>query len=159
MKVGAAVPAFLTLVVCAGVVAVLVTQCDDGSARNEAMLFLDRYQVIELDQPVDERRPLVEALERLAIANTEVDHTRDACVEAHMGLIEAEERHATARHELVEAIGHEGREVPPDVAARIDAAIEESNAAIERSPALFQICYREVRALESRFHRRRPAER
>jgi hypothetical protein len=133
--------------------------CDDGTARNDAMLFLDRYQVIEIDQPAAERRPLVEALERLAITNVDVVRARDACVEAHVSLLDAEERHAAARHELLEAIGDEGREVPPEVAARIEAAIDESNAAIERSPALFSTCYREVRTLESRFRTRRPAER
>lgn len=133
--------------------------CDDGRARNEAMLFLDRYQVIEIDDPLEERRPLVEGLERLALSDAEVDRARDTCVEAHRSLLDAEERHAAARHELVTAMGEEGAEVPPDVAARIETAIDESNAAIERSPALFSSCYREVRALESRFHRRRPAER
>ncbi len=139
--------------------ALALAACDDGRARNEAMLFLDRYQVIEIDDPIEERGPLVEALERLALSDADVDRARDTCVEAHRSLLDAEERHAAARHELVTAMGEEGAEVPPDVAARIEAAIDESNAAIERSPALFSSCYREVRALESRFHRRRPAER
>ena len=141
------------------VLALALAACDDGRARNEAMLFLDRYQIIEIDQPFEERRPLVEGLERLAISDVDVDRARDACVEAHRSLLDAEERHASARHELVEAVGAEGAEVPPEVAARIETAIDESNAAIERSPALFSTCYAEVRALEGRFHRRRPAER
>lgn len=141
------------------VYAALLLACDDGRTRNEAMLFLDRYEVIQIDQPLAERRPLVEALERLALSDADVDRARDACVEAHRSLLDAEARHDDARHELVEAMGDDGREVPPEVAARIEAAIDESNAAVERSPALFSTCYREVRALESRFRRRRPAER
>ena len=144
---------------CAALCATALVACDDGSTRNEAMLFLDRYQVIEIDQPAEERRPLVEALERLALSDGDVDHTRDTCVEAHRSLLDAEERHAAARHELITAIGADGAEVPPEVAARIETAIDESNAAIERSPALFSACYREVRTLEGRFRRHRPAER
>jgi hypothetical protein len=136
-----------------------LSACGDDRVRNEAMLFFDRYERIDQEQPPEVRRPLVEALEGLTLVTPDVVHARDACVEAHTMLLEAEERHAAAREELLRATEGGDRPLEVDAAARIEAAIEESNAAIERSPALFERCYREVRSLEGRFHRRRNSER
>jgi hypothetical protein len=143
----------------AAVALVALVGCGDDRVRNEAMLFLDRYERIDQEQPVDVRRPLVEELRDLSLVTPDVVHARDACVDAHMMLLEAEERHAAAREELMRATEGGDHPLEVDAAARIEAAIEESNAAIERSPALFERCYREVRSLEGRFHRRRAAER
>lgn len=134
-------------------------QCGDDRVRNEAMLFLDRYDQVDMHTPTAERRPLVEGLRDLSLVTPDVVHARDACVSAHMALVEAEERHEAARTELIEASEGGERPLEMDAAARIEAAINESNEAIERSPALFERCYREVRGLEGRFHRRRNAER
>jgi hypothetical protein len=143
----------------AGLAPIALAGCGDDRVRNEAMLFFDRYERIDQEQPPAVRRPLVEALEGLTLVTPDVVHARDACVEAHTMLLEAEERHAAAREELLAATEGGERPLEVDAAARIEAAIEESNAAIERSPALFERCYREVRSLEGRFHRRRNSER
>lgn len=156
---GASVVALLATVLASGLVAVGVTSCGDDRVRNEAMLFLDRYERIDQEQPPDVRRPLVEELRDLTLVTPDVVHARDACVDAHLTLLEAEERHATAREELLRATEGGDHPLEVDAAARIEAALSESNAAIERSPALFERCYREVRGLERRFHRRRAAER
>lgn len=133
--------------------------CGDDRVRNEAMLFLDRYEQIDRDSSLEVRRPLVEGLRSLTLLSPDVVHARDACVDAHSTLLEAEERHASAREELLAATEGGDRPLEMDAAARIESAISESNAAIERTPALFERCYREVRGLERRFHRRAPAER
>lgn len=128
--------------------------CNDERTRNEAMLFLDRFEDIDVDDPLEERRTAIEEIRGLALSDEDVLRARNACVEAHDALIEAEDQHATARHELVEA-SHGGAEVPPDVAQRVEHAIDESDRAIERSRELFPRCTREVHALETRFHRHR----
>lgn len=133
--------------------------CGDDRVRNEALLFLDRYEQIDMHAPTAERRPLIEGLRDLSLVIPDVVHARDACVAAHLGLLEAEETHERARDELIRASEGGDRPLEMDAAARIEAAINESNDAIERSPALFERCYREVRGLEGRFPRRRNAER
>jgi hypothetical protein len=155
------VAAFVQLVSLSGVglLFALPAGCGDDRVRNEALLFLDRYDQIDMHAPTVARRPLIEDLRDLSMTTPDVVHARDACVAAHMGLLEAEERHEAARTELIEASEGGDRPLEMDAAARIEAAINESNDAIERSPALFERCYREVRSLEGRFHRRRPAER
>lgn len=140
-------------------VALALLGCGDDRVRNEAMLFLDRYGAIDQSAPTDVRRPLVEELRDLTLVTPDVVNARDACVEAHLMLLEAEDRHAAARDELLRATEGGERPLEVDAAARVEAAMEESNAAIERSPALFERCYREVRGLERRFHRRRNSER
>jgi len=137
----------------------LLPACGDDRVRNEAMLFLDRYEQIDRDSSVAVRRPLVEGLRTLTLLSPDVLHARDACVDAHSTLLDAEERHDAARDELIIATEGGDRPLEMDAAARIESAISESNAAIERTPALFERCYREVRGLERRFHRRAPAER
>jgi hypothetical protein len=129
-------------------------ECSDAQARNDAMLFLDRFDDIDVDTPLEERRTQVEAIRQLALTDETVLQTRDLCVSAHQALIDAEDQHALARHLLVESGGTTETDVPPEAAARISTAIDESNEAIERSRELFPRCTREVNALERRFHRR-----
>ncbi len=127
--------------------------CNDERTRNEAMLFLDRFEDVDVDDPLEERRAAIDEIRALALSDEDVLRARDACVQAHDALIEAEDQHASARHQLVEA-SPGGAEVPPEVAERVEHAIDESGRAIERSRELFPRCTREVNALETRFHRR-----
>jgi hypothetical protein len=60
---------------------------------------------------------------------------------------------------LLEASGGGAAQVPTEAAARIEAAIQESQEAIELTRELFPRCEREARALRLRFAPPRPSER
>jgi hypothetical protein len=130
--------------------------CSDERTRNEAMLFLDRFEDVDVDDPLEDRRAAIEGIRGLTLSDEDVLRARNACVDAHEALIEAEDQHAAARHQLVVA-SHGGSEVPPDIARQVEDAIDASDQAIERSRELFPRCTREVNALESRFHHRHPS--
>lgn len=128
--------------------------CDDERARNDAMLFLDRFEDIDVDDALEDRRTAIQAVHDLALTDTSVVAARDACVTAHEALIEAEDQHAIANHLFVESSSAGEHDVPPEIAAQINAAIEHSDEAIARSRELFPRCTSAVSQLERRFHRR-----
>ena len=128
--------------------------CGDEQARNEAMLFLDRFQEIDVDDPLEERRTAIQSIRDLALTDPSVVAARDACVTAHETMIEAEDQHAIANHLFVESTGAGEHEPSAEVRAQIDSAIDHSNDAIERAPELFSRCNSAVNQLERRFHRR-----
>ncbi|GAB4116559.1 MAG: hypothetical protein OHK0013_50130 [Sandaracinaceae bacterium] len=136
----------------------LTTACEDRT-RNEAMLFLTRYDALDLDDPIEERRAAVAALRGLVVSSDEVRSARDACADAYEAEIRAEDRHAEATAELLRASGGGADTVPTEAAARIEAAIQESQESIERTRELFPRCEREARALRLRFSAPRPAQR
>lgn len=128
--------------------------CDDSTTRNEAMLFIDRFEDVDVDDPLEQRRAAIASIRGLALTDATVIATRDQCVTAHEALIEAEDQHDIARHMLVESSGAGEREVAPEIAAQINAAIEHSDEAIARSRELFPRCTRAMSQLERRFPRR-----
>jgi hypothetical protein len=125
----------------------------EPDARNDANLFLDRVRRIDLDDPVEERRRLVDSLASLPLSAEPVQRARDACVEAHRTILEAEELHARARSAVEE---HEDEsQMPITERQRIERDIQESNRAIERSREMFTRCHRLTRDLELRYRSRR----
>jgi len=128
----------------------------EPDARNDANLFLDRVQRIDLDDPVEQRRRLVDSLASLPLNAEPVQQARDACVEAHRTILEAEELHARARS----AVDGHGEEAGISITERqrIERDIRESNRAIERSRDLFSRCHRLTRDLELRYRSRRGRE-
>lgn len=128
--------------------------CDDERTRNEAMLFLDRFEDVDVDDPLEERRTAIQSIHDLALTDPTVIAARDTCVTAHEAMIEAEDQHAIANHLFVESSSAGEHEVPPEIAAQIDAAITHSDEAIARSRELFPRCNSAVNQLERRFHRR-----
>jgi hypothetical protein len=108
---------------------------------NEARLFLDRAELVTLDAPVAERERMIEALEALPLSNEEVIEVRQACTEGHRALIEAEEtqREATVELDRVSG-GDENAKIPRPEAARIQAIIDRSNAAIQESGEQLEAC-------------------
>ena len=155
--------ALLTIMVAVGALAVMFffTRQDDRT-RNDALLFLDRYQALDLDDPIEERRQRVDALDALPFASEEVERVRDACVGAHRTLIVAEERGAEARAIFERETDH-GRiaesDLPTEVRASIEAALSESNEALPRAREELRTCMDDARRLEVRFQPRRRAER
>lgn len=127
--------------------------CDDAQARNEAMLFLDRFEQIDVDDPLEERRTAIQAIQDMALTDETVISARDTCVTAHQALIEAEDQHQIANHLFVESSSAGEHEVSEEIAAQINAAIEHSDEAITRSRELFPRCTSAVSQLERRFHR------
>jgi len=145
----------LALVSAVGVVCLA---CEDRT-RNEAMLFLTRYEALDLDAPLEERRGAVEDLRGLVLSTEDVRSARDACAEAYEAEILAEDQHAEATAQLLAASAGGAETVPTEAAARIEAAIQQSQEAIERTRELFPRCEREARALRSRFSAPRPTQR
>lgn len=144
------------VLLCASGVA--LAGCEDRT-RNEAMLFLTRYDALDLDAPIDERREAVRALRDLVVSSEDVVSARDACAEAYESEIRAEDQHAEATAQLLEASAGGAENVPTEAAARIEAAIQSSQEAIERTRELFPRCEREARALRLRFEAPRPSQR
>jgi hypothetical protein len=142
------------LLLLALVISVPSCSCNDERTRNEAMLFLDRYEDVDVDDPLEQRRAMIEDLRGLALSDEDVSRARNACVDAYTALIEAEDLHAAASAQ-VDVVSRSGGDPPPDIQAQIEHDIEGSGAAIERSRELLPTCTREVNALETRFHRRR----
>lgn len=133
--------------------------CGGGDGgRNDALIFLDRYESIDIDMASEDRRPLVLALSELAIADEEVQRARSTCVEAHEALLRAEDQQAEARRRLLEASAGGAQEVPASAAREIETAIAASDTAIQSSRELFPRCQREVRALQARYRTRPRAE-
>ncbi|MCC6876914.1 MAG: hypothetical protein IT378_21595 [Sandaracinaceae bacterium] len=132
--------------------ALLLCACEPDP-RNDAQLFLDRVQRIDLDAPSAERRTLVEALATLPLASEEVRSARNACVEAHRTLLRAETLHVEARDRLRAYENDESR-IPITERQRIERAISGSSQALEQSHGLFARCERAKRDLELRYRRR-----
>lgn len=120
----------------------------EPDARNDANLFLDRVKRIDLDDPVEQRRELVDRLAALPLSAEEVQRARDACVEAHRTLLEAEDRHAQARTAVA---GATESDIAITERQRIEQDIQASNRALERSRQLFPRCQRLTRDLELRY--------
>jgi len=59
-------------------------------------MFLDRLERLDLDDPAEERRRLVDNLASMPLLDPEVSEARDVCVDAHRSILEAEERQANA---------------------------------------------------------------
>lgn len=130
--------------------------CDDEQARNDAMIFIDRVEEFDVDDPLEDRRQVVESIRALALTDPSVVAARDTCVEAYGALIEAEDQHALARHILVGTFLPDGgeQEIPPETQAEIEAALDHSEDAIARSREAIPRCTRAVGELEHRFPRR-----
>jgi hypothetical protein len=88
-----------------------------------------------------------------------VRSARDACADAYEAEIRAEDRHAEATAELLRVSRGGADVVSTEAAARIEAAIQESQESIERTRALLPRCEREARALRLRFSSPRPSQR
>src|SRR5690606_19721232 len=71
-------------------VLVLGAACE-GDPSAEARMFLDRVEHLDLDDPLEERRRLVENLATMPLAHPEVAQARDLCVDAHRAMLEAED--------------------------------------------------------------------
>jgi hypothetical protein len=137
----------------------------ESDASPEARMFLDRVERLDLDDPPEERRRLIENLATMPLSHSEVTETRDVCVDAHRSMLEAEELRVEAVALLARcgsACGGEpsGAEIPStteQLRARrdLDQNIRRADRALERSRDLFSRCHRQTRTLDTRYRRRR----
>lgn len=155
----------IALVSLLGIVAalagVMLVSRREDAVRNDALLFLDRFDGLDIHDPLPSRRPLVDALASMPLASDEVDAVRRRCVEAHRTLLDAEEATARARALLDEAsAGRRLEDVDLSVQARaeIESSIHASDAALERARHLFERCEDSVRRLRVRFRPQRARE-
>lgn len=125
-----------------------------GESENEARLFLERYDRLD---PVDvaSRRALVEDLRAMPLSSEEVKRARDVCADLHESFLVAEAASAEARAALAEYQLLEATARSPEGAAEIEAAIERSQAAIERADSLKEGCLGRVERLKTRYAGRR----
>ncbi len=122
-------------------------------ASGEARMFLDRLERLDLDDPADDRRRLVDNLANMPLSDAEVTEARDVCVDAHRNILEAEELQADAAGLLAR---YEPDQVPSaGDRARIQRDIQSADAALARSRDLFSRCHRHSRELDMRYRRRR----
>ncbi len=121
------------------------------------MLFLARYDALDLDAPVAARRAAIDALRGLALSDEDVIAARDACVAAYETELHAEEQHASAMAVLLEASRGGAETVSTEAGARIEASIQESQEAIEATRELFPRCDRQARTLRLRYATQRGA--
>ncbi len=119
---------------------------------NEARLFLDRYEGLDVNvDDLDERRRRVDALERLAIASERVRGVRETCLAMHSALLEAEVQQAEARR-LVTALERAAPESrTEDAVAAVDQALTRSADAATRVRALRPECDEKLADLRARF--------
>ena len=134
----------------------------DDRTRNDALLFLDRYDRLDVDDSVDVRAPIVDELERMPFPSRDVDAVRDTCVDAQRTLLLAEARGVEARA-IFDRATDRGRiaegDIPTETRASIESALAESNAALERVRPLMADCDEDVRQLRHRFQPRRRSQR
>ena len=154
----ASVPFLLPTILLVLGLGLVSTACEDRT-RNEAMLFLTRYDALDLDAPLEERRTAVASLRGLVLSSDDVRAARDACAEAYEAEIRAEDQHAEATAQLLGASAGGAETVSTEAAARIEAAIQESQEAIEQTRELFPRCERQARSLRVRFAAPRPSQR
>ena len=122
---------------------------DEG---NEARLFLDRYEGLDVNvDDLGERRRRVASLERLAIASERVQGARESCLAMHEALLEAEEQQAEARRlvTVLERSAPESRTA--DAVASVDHALTRSADAATRVRALRPECDEKLADLRARF--------
>jgi hypothetical protein len=137
-----------------------ITGCGEGDdARNEAMIFLTRYDDFATDAPREDRERGVAELRGLVLSNESVRAVRDACADAFDSVLRAEGQHTEATRMLLEASNGGAGEIPTEAAARIEAAIQESTEAIEASRTGFQRCQTGVQTLRTRFAGQRASHR
>lgn len=119
---------------------------------NEARLFLDRYEGLDVNvDDLDERRRRVDALDRLAIASERVRSVRETCLAMHSALLEAEVQQAEARR-LVTALERSAPESrTEDAVAAVDQALTRSADAATRVRALRPECDEKLADLRARF--------
>ena len=145
--------------VCSILSAALPACGESEAARNEAMIFLTRYDDYATDAPREDRERGVRELRSLVLSNEGVRAVRDVCADAFESVLRAEGQHADATRMLLEASHGGAGEIPIEAAARIEAAIQESTEAIEASRVGFQRCQVGVRTLRSRFAAQRASHR
>lgn len=153
----ATVPAMLRLVMSRiatfGPVLLLVVAAGCGPDEgNEARLFLDRYEGLDVNvDDLGERRRRVASLERLAIASERVQGVRETCLSMHEALLEAEEQQAEARRlvTVLERSAPESRTA--DAVASVDHALTRSADAATRVRALRPECDEKLADLRARF--------
>lgn len=121
--------------------------------RNDAILFLDRVGRIDADDPIEERRRMIQSLAALPIASERVDEARDACVAGHDKMLSAEQLQEDVRATL-------SRYAPTDTIAdadraTLDSQLAEARTLIEQAGPLISRCHRMTTDLEVRYRPRR----
>jgi hypothetical protein len=129
------------------------TGCTDRE-RSEASLLVDRANAIDPYADADERRERVAALEALGLESTEARAVRDACVEAHGKLLEAEDASAQAKEVVAKAERGEAT-LTAEQAGDVGRTIERSNEALLTASELLPRCQARVAELASRHGLRR----
>ncbi len=142
---------------CLCAVLVLLSACDDAE-RNESLLLLSRYEMLDTEGPIEERRSALERLHSLPLVTARALQVRDTCWGAYNSVMMAEEHHAAAVQSFMAASQGGGAPVTETERGRIDSLIGDSNRALERGRTLITECDRLVRSLRARYQPQRRRE-
>lgn len=120
--------------------------------RSDAVLFLDRVSRIDADEPIEERRRMIESLASLPLGHEQVDEARDVCVEGHEKMLAAEE----LQQDVASALA---RYQPDDVIAadergQLDSQLSRARTLISQAGPLISRCHRLTADLELRYRGR-----
>ena len=144
---------FARLSLLAALAAAPLTGCEDR-ADNEARLLVDRIRAVDAEAPAADRRAHLEQLRGVALAEPRFVAIRDGCVRGHEALLLAEDEQERARV-LLGALTQNGGGPADARAPTISAALDASNAAVERAGPLLTQCQSDVAALDAEVGRRR----
>ncbi len=150
-------PPFSALLVAALVAAWALSALGcEPDPRNDAVLFLDRVARIDADDPIEERRRMIESLASLPLAAERVDQARDACVEGHEKMLAAEELQQDVASHLAR---YEASDVlPADERQQLDSQLDRARTLIRQAGPLISRCHRMTADLELRYRPRRRGE-
>jgi hypothetical protein len=142
----------LPLLVLPGLLPLLLPACG-ADARNDALLLLQEVEAIDLDAPHEDRAERVERVRTLPVRAEAVRRARDACVEAHEAMLDAEDRHIEAAHLLTDLLQEHGSEdgIPRAERDRFEGLLAESEEAIAAARGRFPTCHRAMRDLRLRY--------
>lgn len=132
--------------------AALLVACGPDE-QNEARLFLDRIEQLEVDA-LDERRRRIDALANLPLESERVKTVRDLCVPMHEAVWQADDGTQAVR-QIADELERLPREERTDRSTEIEAALEQSESAVARVAELREPCAAALAELRARHSPRR----
>lgn len=120
----------------------------DDTEANDARLLLDRVASLEgvPEQAFEARMERVEVLRRLPLRGEELTTVREACVEMHAALLQADVQNA-----LIHRIGPPDEQTPPADLARLERAFNDAEAAAGRVAEHRDACVDGTATLRARY--------
>jgi hypothetical protein len=125
------------------------------SVRTEARAFLQALNTIDINAPIEQRRPQIARLRALQVHHPEVKEALNRCLAAHDALLMAEEEQQRVQYRLDNALkGTQAKSFSAEEASRLNTMIMRSDENVVRARTLFPGCNTSVRSLTLRYEKR-----